>query len=648
MIRRRKGSITIFLAIVIPVIIISGFHLFDYLNLRHNESKAMKVTLMSSEAKLGNYNKYLSDHYYIHAAYEDIDLAEYTTYYLNANNIASKSDIKVNADYDRLSDPNNFRKAVIGAAPNVVINDVYDWFAGMVNASWLGDKIQSVSDKLEDLEEKMGDLMKIPKAFNNIRTGMMPKEVGDKIRSLEDKLSRDSREMAGFLVDANSQLDQLKEDGELYDLKKESVESLDVEHRKQTKEISDFLEILKPVQQEAEKVQDELEKKEDEIKSISQEISALKSYKSGPVDGEHKEIIDGQIAELESQKSSLEEEAQPIRENLDELKQQMYSVIENKPELPERDRGINLMKKFSAGAKKIAKALKLGGSNGEKLKLPQGVDYRKEGLEGKSGFKDKFLIVEWCCAVFGSYDKKCPRKFGRSTGKKPGESKKPSGLAKVAVRKVGERMIQGEVEYLISGDRSESKSMNEVRLKVIALRFPTNIIAIARNNEIKRSIEGLTSPIPPPFNFVVKAIAYTALVTAESNLDFNLLLEGHGLDIFKKPDDWKIKISTLLTGDAKSLIGKSKKSGSVLDSKLYYLDYLRLLLYMQSEKNTITRSMNIIAADLEKRQKGLRLDKFHTGHTIDVEWENRSIVRHRSSKLRIVNNYYIGMRKYDR
>lgn len=586
---RRKGSITVFLAIALPVILVLGFKLYDYLVLRQNEGKALKITYAVSEAELGRYNKYFRDNYYVFACFDSNQTAQFVLDYLHLNKIRGE-DFKATGTYKSLSDPVNFRKAVLNAAPVFLSDNIIQWIKEKLGHIKTNQRIKAFLDEYEIIEEKITEQIKLPKAFKKFKNNQKMSKIKDIIIKSQNQLKEMEESFSPLIKEAGSILKSEGFPADLKESKTESLEASKTEFERIQKNSKEYLNALDYAVSFALELEREIEL----------EYEALEHAKD--------QII----------REEIEQRILGLEEDLEKAYEEVKKRAKDQNEAPNKS-GLSSVKRRFDQAKKLISNWFTGflGENGSINLYSQ--DFENVDYNVDSSLIEKLVINEWCCGVFNSYDKNCPRKFNA-----PGAD--------------SQSRIKGEIEYLISGKTSENSSLNTVKLKISAMRYIPNIITLMQSKNIRAEIDLITIAIPAPFNYIASGICYVVLTGAESYIDTIALLRGDGIDFIKKPSDWKLSVQGLLSGAFESSLQIAETQNSD-DSKLYYLDYLRLMLAMQREKTIIRRAMNIINSDLIKIGNGAELSDFSVGHEIELSWTNISPFSSRKSEIKFVNTY---------
>ena len=220
----------------------------------------------------------------------------------------------------------------------------------------------------------------------------------------------------------------------------------------------------------------------------------------------------------------------------------------------------------------------------------------------QSSLEQRILMNEYLLGLFSSYDELCPRKIDPFD------------------RMEDTRQIKGEVEYLISGIKDERESISMVRLKVMAIREIANLVSIVTDSNKIKQITTATAAIPQPWRSVAFGVSLIAWGSAESYVDVNQLMKGEGFYYLKTDEEWHLDFQSLLSGAWKSQVsGTPKESSGIFDPKMYYQDYLRILLYMQPEEDILLRAMDLIDSELYAiSDQKVSLSNFSTAHHIKL------------------------------
>ena len=161
--------------------------------------------------------------------------------------------------------------------------------------------------------------------------------------------------------------------------------------------------------------------------------------------------------------------------------------------------------------------------------------------------------------------------------------------------------LQNEGEYILHGTYNEYHNLIGTEYRILALRLALNTIHLVSDPEkqaLLKTIADSTGGILAPG--IGSTVAYGALVflwaTAESYVDFSILVQGGKVPLFKSAQTWQTDLKAIL----------NKKKGSLspyfeeLPSEgLDYPMYLRILLLLTDPPTCIKRLQSIIQLNLK-------------------------------------------------
>lgn len=168
-----------------------------------------------------------------------------------------------------------------------------------------------------------------------------------------------------------------------------------------------------------------------------------------------------------------------------------------------------------------------------------------------------------------------------------------------------------EVEYILNGSMNESNNAWAVKGRLLFIRTTLNMLYLstdAEKQQIIHSVADTVGGILAPG--IGNAVLYGAIVLlwsiGEACADYNCLLEGGKVPIFKTAEDWKT--------DLVSILDKQFHTDSDKETRgLGYGQYLRLLLLWLDERQWVWRLQDVIQLNLEKTTgKSFRLSSIVT------------------------------------
>ena len=194
------------------------------------------------------------------------------------------------------------------------------------------------------------------------------------------------------------------------------------------------------------------------------------------------------------------------------------------------------------------------------------------------------------------------------------------------------------VEYILAGNDNDVSNLNEVILKLSALREAANFTHIIMNSGKRNESLALAATLVGASGnaAAVKAAQYVIMGVwsyGESIVDVRRLLKGDKLNVIKDNSDWQLSLENLLkmNFDAANISGKSdgEKGGG-----LSYEDYLGMLLLMM---NRTTRNYRVMQA-MELRlialgQRDFRMKK----HIYEAECNVMAVINMEGRVNRVVN-----------
>ncbi len=200
--------------------------------------------------------------------------------------------------------------------------------------------------------------------------------------------------------------------------------------------------------------------------------------------------------------------------------------------------------------------------------------------------------------------------------------------------------LEYPIEYILCGENSDVDNINEVILKLSAIREGVNMAYLITDRAKKAEAMTLAATLSgfTGNTAIVKVVQYVILglwAYGESIYDLQRLFAKESIPALKTGSDWKLSLSDLLElkfgskTDSKSADGSSGESGLIPDGNMDYEDYIRMLLFLQ---DNYKKSMNTLSA-MELRMIALGKSNFRmknyiykaTG-VINVKLKNSSTI----------------------
>ena len=190
-----------------------------------------------------------------------------------------------------------------------------------------------------------------------------------------------------------------------------------------------------------------------------------------------------------------------------------------------------------------------------------------------------------------------------------------------------------EIEYLIGGRTSSAKNLEYTRNFICAFRMTMNMISTYTITEVNTAINGIADAAAAAVASTVFGAAAAPLVRIAVSLALRL-----GVSSMETVADWnklkdrdkvmlyKTKVGDLSSTDISSFLGGFDGGGSVSGSessnglKLGYEDYIKVLLYLLVDQNTLLdRTSDLVALNVnlaEQRTDTLTTLNFKMGNTV--------------------------------
>lgn len=190
------------------------------------------------------------------------------------------------------------------------------------------------------------------------------------------------------------------------------------------------------------------------------------------------------------------------------------------------------------------------------------------------------------------------------------------------------KVFDCELEYLISGRKSDYENLEDCCMKLIALRLPENMRCLlgdsVRMSEVKTismSIASLTAFVTEK---VIRYLIAGAWAYVESMAEVRRLLAGYKIEPVKTPSAW--------ITDLKNIID-SLESGHESDKGLSYEQYLMLLLAMEQDR-IYYRMLDVMDMNARQVNKEFRMINAAVGIGADfsLSYHGRDISVHQEAR----------------
>ena len=167
------------------------------------------------------------------------------------------------------------------------------------------------------------------------------------------------------------------------------------------------------------------------------------------------------------------------------------------------------------------------------------------------------------------------------------------------------KALNYELEYIVMGGSSDYENLRAILIRILLIRTIMNMITLLsdkKSNEEARVLAigfvGFTGL--PALVEITKMIILTVWAFAEAMVDINILFLGKSIPLIKKGGELQIGLNDIFVLN-KSLINskarKFKDNQSLMN--LNYTEYLKLFLFMESQKIKSFRAMDLIQENIQ-------------------------------------------------
>ena len=196
-------------------------------------------------------------------------------------------------------------------------------------------------------------------------------------------------------------------------------------------------------------------------------------------------------------------------------------------------------------------------------------------------------------------------------------------------RGLGETYLNNEVEYLICGRKSDTEIEDSIRMKIIAVRTIFNTIYAFEDPKINAETLSAAEVITPgPAVAVTQKLLQTGWAACESVNDYNLLISGKKVPLYKDSASWALDLESIIKGGIREMDeGKEPEvrdevpcvdPGNEHGEK--YQDYLRAMLFIMDEDVKLLRMMDLMQINMRYCcYSDFRIREYNTGLTARFE-----------------------------
>lgn len=172
-------------------------------------------------------------------------------------------------------------------------------------------------------------------------------------------------------------------------------------------------------------------------------------------------------------------------------------------------------------------------------------------------------------------------------------------------RDLGETYFNYEVEYIISGDLSDSELIKGTENKLVLIRNMLNLFYLYSSDEKRESALALANAITPgAMAFITQGVLLEGWAYAEAVNDLKIIKDNKAVPLLKKDCNWALTIENVFDskgnqleqnekGSDKNYVSPQKVEGSV------YSDYLKILLQGVPDNTKLLRILDLIQINMK-------------------------------------------------
>ncbi|MBS7526955.1 hypothetical protein KHM83_09715 [Fusibacter paucivorans] len=596
--RVSRGSVSIFAVIVVPVFLFGIFTIYQLLEERKLENNAIITGVEVSEVRLAKYSSALYDDYRILAYEKGDQMNDLFNQLIERNGYGDR--IRYDVAYETLSDAEYFKSAVVMAGTAEGVSEVID-----LASSWADEKMAK-----EGVYQKFESVKKVNEKFLDTFENH---HVAEKLSDLRDCVGMTSAAITGRLNDLSEAkhaltqvIDEARptfEDQDAYD--QDVAASITLANEMQV-----FIERGTRKASTMRIVENALEGANNELRSHKARRRRLRErILTAPI---------SQISEINERIRDVNDEIDDDEEAIERLEEQLETIQEEFSAQAESfsdtyasessslwDQLKSVKETFSTFYDNTVSVI-AGGEN-------DAIRLKREAFEQISiEIHEKMIINEFCLGVLKSKDPGTVRNFDFTNKKADRDG-----------------TYEGEVEYLIGHTSNDQFNQTIVDGKILATRTLSNALTLLTDATARQQVISVTVAIPMPFQVLAQGALVTAWSIGESIYDITALHNGKGLPLVKTYADFELSSTNLMATVATDIAAMTSAqttnghagTSDILDTDLYYQDYLRLLLLAQPVGETMAYLQTILETNI-----GSPLTDYAVGHQVDIVLDDQVIM----------------------
>jgi hypothetical protein len=167
--------------------------------------------------------------------------------------------------------------------------------------------------------------------------------------------------------------------------------------------------------------------------------------------------------------------------------------------------------------------------------------------------------------------------------------------------------LQYELEYIISGHKTDKENLSSVATKIILLRTLMNYIYVYTDKSMNTTAYATAAALVgftclAPLVTLIKVVILFVWAMVEALVDTYALLDGRSVPFIKTKSTFKVTYNQLINmskGKIAELASKYTKGEGKI-GEFTYSNYLRLFLLLNGTKKNCYRSMDIVQMNMQK------------------------------------------------
>lgn len=164
-----------------------------------------------------------------------------------------------------------------------------------------------------------------------------------------------------------------------------------------------------------------------------------------------------------------------------------------------------------------------------------------------------------------------------------------------------ESRLQYQVEYILYGQDRDYDNLKKTAERIMTVRYPVNLSCLLSDSKKMAEAEELallatSCVLHPELTEAVKLSILFAWAYAESVQDVRIIFDGNRVAKMKTAESFNIELSELLTFTSHLSEYHSVSEG------MDYEDFLQIFLFLNEDKTTRFRFMDIMEMDIKKTQ----------------------------------------------